>query len=389
MTPEKSGGIYYAYPEPSGKLTPAPAGFTPFYISHYGRHGSRWITSDARYEAVINEFSRNERNMTDLGRDVYDRLLRVWDDARGHGGELTPLGHRQHHAIGRRMAERYPEIFAGSASISARSSTAGRCIMSMAALCEGLKECNPSLHITREAAARHMDYIAYNSPEALRLGADTAPWRERFRAFEDSVLNPERLMASLFIIPDSINNKRALYEGLYWIASDMQNVEPDISFYDIFTAGELFEMWQTINYRMYVANANSAEGDRHGIESARPLLDNIIQSADSAIASGNIAASLRFGHDTHLIRLLALIGIKGCDSRADDPRHYCDIWQDFRISPMAANLQMIFYRNTEGHILVKFLHNEEETAIPINSSTAPYYDWNEVKRHLSRCINSN
>ena len=35
---------YYAYPGPlQAKLTPAPKGYVPFYISHYGRHGSRYL----------------------------------------------------------------------------------------------------------------------------------------------------------------------------------------------------------------------------------------------------------------------------------------------------------------------------------------------------------
>lgn len=39
QTPQQSGSIYYAYPEPTDSLTPAPEGYKPFYISHYGRHG--------------------------------------------------------------------------------------------------------------------------------------------------------------------------------------------------------------------------------------------------------------------------------------------------------------------------------------------------------------
>ena len=42
---EKLGGVYYAYPIESGMANPllqlAPEGYEPFYISHYGRHGSR------------------------------------------------------------------------------------------------------------------------------------------------------------------------------------------------------------------------------------------------------------------------------------------------------------------------------------------------------------
>lgn len=37
-----TGGVYYAYPAP-GVQTKAPKGYEPFYISHFGRHGSRWL----------------------------------------------------------------------------------------------------------------------------------------------------------------------------------------------------------------------------------------------------------------------------------------------------------------------------------------------------------
>ena len=34
----KSASVYYAYPQVDEQYTPAPAGYTPFYISHYGRY---------------------------------------------------------------------------------------------------------------------------------------------------------------------------------------------------------------------------------------------------------------------------------------------------------------------------------------------------------------
>ena len=36
---------YYAYPytdAPAPQLTATPAGYVPFHMEHYGRHGSRW-----------------------------------------------------------------------------------------------------------------------------------------------------------------------------------------------------------------------------------------------------------------------------------------------------------------------------------------------------------
>ena len=56
--------------------------------------------------------------------------------------------------------------------------------MSMSAFTEQLKELNPSLQITREANQRHMDYIAYTSPEAEKLGSASAPWRTAFEGID-------------------------------------------------------------------------------------------------------------------------------------------------------------------------------------------------------------
>lgn len=380
--PDKSGSIYYAYPEVTGSHTPAPRGYSPFYVSHYGRHGSRWISSDDRYSRVVDEFERNRDKLTLLGLDVYERLKVVWDDARGHGGELTPLGNRQLHDIAVRMSRSYPEIFSVQADVSARSSTKGRCIMSMAAFCDGLRERNPKLNITREASQRDMAFIAYETDESKAHGRADAYWYADFIAFQDSVQKPQRFMSALFADAGAVKDQRLLMEDLYWIAVDMQDVELDLSFYDLFTSDELFNIWQTINYRMYVRNGMSPEGRYTGPRSAMSLLDRIIDDADKAVAENTPAADLRFGHDTYLIRLLGLIGMPGCSACETDRTRYCDAWQDFRISPMAANFQMVFYRNSDGDVLVKVLHNEQEKLLDVPGETGPYYTWTGLRDYL-------
>ena len=45
---------YLAYPGPKQKLTKAPEGYTPYYISHYGRHGSRYLISPGQYSDAVN-----------------------------------------------------------------------------------------------------------------------------------------------------------------------------------------------------------------------------------------------------------------------------------------------------------------------------------------------
>ena len=67
-----TGGVYYAYPGPSGVQTKAPKGYEPFYISHYGRHGSRWLIADEDYVRVMEVFEKAHAAgvLTDLGEDV-------------------------------------------------------------------------------------------------------------------------------------------------------------------------------------------------------------------------------------------------------------------------------------------------------------------------------
>ena len=38
-----AAGNYCNYPNPTGHVTPAPDGYEPFYVSHYGRHGARYM----------------------------------------------------------------------------------------------------------------------------------------------------------------------------------------------------------------------------------------------------------------------------------------------------------------------------------------------------------
>ena len=41
---DRFAGVYHSYEYIPTADTPAPKGFKPFYVSHYGRHGSRHQT---------------------------------------------------------------------------------------------------------------------------------------------------------------------------------------------------------------------------------------------------------------------------------------------------------------------------------------------------------
>lgn len=151
------------------------------------------------------------------------------------------------------MYTSFPEVFKGNPLISARSTIVLRCAMSMVAFGDRLKELNPNLRISYEASEKYMDYLNYHTDESNRFtSSHDGPWVEEYRKFEETHTNPDRLVASLFkdkyFILKKVNPKELMW-GMYWVASDMQNAETKVSFYDLFKGQELFDLWQCVNYR--------------------------------------------------------------------------------------------------------------------------------------------
>jgi hypothetical protein len=386
-TIEKSGGTYYAYPEVQEDYTPAPEGYEPFYISHYGRHGSRFI-SDNSYLSVMKilEDADKAGALSEAGRNVRQRLDIVWQEAEGLGNELTPLGIRQHRGIAERMFSHYPEVFRNNRSINASSTVVVRCILSMAAFCERLKELNPSLNVTRASGNRYMRYLTNYRDEAMqKFDSSESGWYEIYNRFQDEHIHPGRLMKLLFTDGDYVQKNidaQELMMNLYWVASDMQDVESEVSFYDIFEKEELFAIWQTRNFRFYVVYGTSAYGKEIKENSFKPLLQNILDEAGKAIQDHSIAATLRFGHDVNVMSLAGIMELENCYNVENDPDKVYQAWSDFKIAPMAGNIQLIFFvkKNTED-VLVKFLLNEKEVSIPVQSDIKPYYYWQDVEKY--------
>lgn len=391
-TPEKAGGIYYAYPVDESLNTPAPKGYKPFYISHYGRHGSRYLISDRDYTGVNDLFHQADQAgaLTKLGKDVMARLDTIWLEAEGRGGELTPLGVRQHQGIGRRMAEAFPEAFAGTdAQVTAASTTVMRCAHSMYSLLEGLKSRFPQLEIPRESSNRNMHYLNYHSPESGPYSSDKGEWYLDWKKFRQEKTAPDRLVNSLFC--DSTFIRRhvdpvELMWGLYWIAVDLQNMETAVDLFDIFTPQELFDLWQVFNFNFYACNSNYPGAEGLHVDNAKNLLRNIVETADAYIADGKHGATLRFGHDGNLIPLAALMRLQGTYAPESNPYELHKVYSDFKISPMAGNIQMIFFNDKKGDILVKFMLNEREIAIPATTDLFPFYRWEDARQVLMQAV---
>ena len=63
-------------------------------------------------------------------------------------------------------------------------------------------------------------------------------------------------------------------------------------------------------------------------------------------------------------------------------------WANFQVAPMAANVQLVFFRNDKNpaDILVKILHCEKEVHIPVQTDMFPYYKWSDVRAYFQHIL---
>ena len=264
--PERSASIYHSYEFLPGPAAPVPAGYKPFYISHYGRHGSRYHSTEAAYAEPLAALRKAAEagKLTPKGREVLAKVEALAADAEKRYGDLSPRGVQEHRGIAERMYAAYPEVFSTAKGrvcrIESRSTQVPRCILSMAAFNERLKELNPAISATRDASARDMGYLA-NGPSlkaSRKAAGEVADSLTRMR------VNPDRLMKSLVTDPSCIDEPLELMKELFMLAAITQDVshlgiEP---FYEIFTEEELYKLWECENARRASAIRSSLTPDR-------------------------------------------------------------------------------------------------------------------------------
>ena len=409
--PDRAANNMHAYEFAPIVDSPAPKGFKPFYISHYGRHGSRYEQNSTFARAAQEGFFHLDSLglLTPAGKALWADVEAVVEAHKGMEGSLTPRGAREHQEIARRMADRYPSVFKDKnrQEVNCFSSTNFRCIVSMCNFTYGLKDRFPKQQFTFTSAERFMAYInpSLNIP---RPGEAPRPRPQMPAGFRMPGSQPERRAytpatgtpgydLSRFLAPLFTDQEAALRElgnpepfvkaiysagGLCHLIDALDGID---IYRNYFTPEELTYFWASGNdsiYRMWGGSVENGDVIRYAI---RPLLMDFVEKADAAMQPGSHrAADLRFGHDTSILPLFALMGV-------DDPQHrrfpyqqaHLMGWYAFFQVPMATNCQMIFYKNKQGEVLAKVLYNEKEVLLPgIEPVSGPYYRWDELKAHF-------
>ena len=344
-------GVYTCYNFDAPRVnTPAPEGYNVFYISHYGRHGARYIYSENEYAVLDSVLSK--ASLTPLGKQVRDRFEALYPSLKGRAGELSPLGEAQQYLLARRMMDELPEVFSRYSRVEAVSSDVPRCVRSMHFFLEGLRQGGKKRRISGNVdasllpALKNGPFHLDNVDSLFLAGFDMAPVYERLF---DNAQSAKELADSLVFV-------RSLYYFCAHLPSAGFSREPLME--QAFSSEE----WGVLN------SLEDQKFSLHGgwsrpsnVARIWPLVENFIDEADLAIASGNKKVRLRFGHDNVLIPFMAFLKMGPFTAEL------------FNCSdcPMGANVRWIFASNKDD-VLVKVQYNE--------SDVSQWMPWNEFRK---------
>lgn len=381
-----------SYETPVIQDTKVPKGYKPFYISHYGRHGSRNNWGRKYYKRLVKRLS--EAKEAGILSRSGDSLLSEATKIRnielqgGANGRLTPRGVREHDGIAERMFHRYPAVFKkGNHIIRVVSSTTPRCIVSMAAFTNSLKGLEPSLDISLASDEDIMEYISSSCTEEVKEAS-----QKMLDSLDAAVpVDTTGVLERLFTDPVKARkiiggNVAAFEKDIFRTARVADPFDVSDNLFRFIPFGATYKWYDLDNREIYLRQCYSAEFGKERLPLVQSLVDDFVTKADEAIDRGTVAADLRFGHDWPTMALAGYLGIE----RLGEPYSFDEIPAHFFGGldvPLACNIQLIFYRNRSGNVIVKCLLNEKETTIPgLDSVSGPYYDWNELKTWLKKRI---
>ena len=385
--PRKAYGTDYPYTLSTAKLTKAPKGYKPFYISHYGRHGSRYYWNPYLYRELdtLLTAAHNRQLLTAEGEAFYQRFKAAKDELATGVSELSQLGWEQHQRIARTMYNNFPEVYKRGGNVLAISSLTGRCVLSMSAFCQELVQCNPQIEIREQSSRFTLDGVVpgdKENPVKHKFPKPKPRFEKNRDQFKQADTLRETMVNRVFVSTEGLPGKRHhTGSNLINLYTSLPNIGHEGMMGNIVTDEEIMRQWEGSNLGTYSwLFPNQYE--------MAPILRDIIKKADDVISGNSDRISdLRFGHDTCIGPLTILMGINGADLDPEDPYEVKNCYQNWQTCK-ACNIQLIFYRSKKSadDILVKCLLNGTEATLPLPAQQAPYYKWSDFRQfYTARC----
>lgn len=390
--PYYAGGTYCLYdfdaiPAP----TPAPKGYKPVYISHYGRHGARYLEENEFIDGVMKVMRRGHSSgaLTPYGENLYSILEDYMAVQAANIGQLSSIGREQHSRIAENTFAAYPEVFKGRIKVDAVSTPYERCVQSMESFCSSLQQKNPKLEVTMDSGPQYCDYLNPHSSKGANWKG-VSPRKSAFYRVDEwgqftlpTMISREvpcreiieRIFKEYQFVREWDDPNQFLYY-LYHAVVDAYDIPEQFDFSDVFTPEELYGLWRSYNFYMYNTYGPGRYQDLEALQ-------HIVATADEDLARNEHFARLRFGHDTIVTAILWMLNADHMGEKPSDALHIEDYYQSYRIT-MASTIILAFYKNKSGDILVKCTLNGQELELPyLTAVSGPYYRWSDLRKYCT------
>lgn len=377
-------------PYPQIQQVEYPDSLIPVFINHIGRHGARYPASATNCKTLLAALDRADSlgTITLLGRKLRTFTAEMMERSRGNWGALDSLGMAEQRLIASRMFKNYTEVFR-NAHVKAISSYSPRCMMSMYSFTHQLDRLDNHMEFVTSTGRANSpllrpfdideDYIEFRKTDVL------AETYDRYFRQVCPVSAIDRVLGEEFPY-GSEGRRRDLAIVEYYVIAGASAMSMDCDAGAYFTRDEYNRLWSCFNLRQYLQRTATTLSSVPA-DIAAPLLMDLINTTDAA-AEGTSAAEvcLRFGHAETLMPLLSLMRVPGCYYMTN----YFDTvglhWMDFNVVPMAANLQMVLFKNKEnGRMYLRTDLNEQPVKLIPNRDDI-YLPWTQVREFLLKCV---
>lgn len=389
-TAEQCQGSLTPYPR---QINPAayPDTLVPVLVNHVGRHGSRYPASATHTIELRRALHTADSlgTITATGR----RLLRLCDEimmlSRDRWGALDSLGEAEQRSIATRMYYNFKPLLQGG-RVNAISSYSPRCMMSMYVFTQQLDRLDNRMEFTTSTGRQNSPLMRF-----FDLDKDYDEWRRdggSWQApYDDYVARHcptapvERALGRGYPYADDADKRRlTLLE--YYVVAGCAAMSVQVNSTEFFSRDEYNLLWSCFNLRQYLQRTATTLTPLPA-EIAAPLLADLVATTErAALGEDSPAAILRFGHAETLMPLLSLMHLDGCYYLTNYWDTVGQHWRDWYVVPMAANLQLILFKNPRsGRYYLRTDLNERPVALLPNSTTV-YVPWPEALRYLTRCM---
>lgn len=400
--PEMIGGTYWIDPITRPEEREAPAGYEPFYMSAYGRHGMRYLDDKTTVPRLQEAFRKADSLgvLTPLGKAVQNRFNMIMPSLDNRTGELTQLGMRQWQNHAKRYVENYPEIFRNNPDIHLESTSVMRTAMSMANFNLKLKELLPGVNPHMDVSVAYHPYLnpytdgvpyktEFDESFRNRKGVWYPVWCDFAKSKIDQKDFASRIFTNVGAMEMDDTDLLELEYAFFLLQNDAMSLDMPMLFDDLFTADEMLAWWEIDNLKYFQQKGPWTPNLGRPWKKGALMLDQILESSKEHLENGaENGLYLRLGHDGCIMAILAEMEADKWGVETEDPAKVKDLWQTYLI-PMATFFNFNFYRNPNdpnAPILVKVLLNGNAMELPLQAVSDKCYKWDDLYTHYKAKI---